>query len=207
MKKEIRKIDWCDQLALMVNIFLIMGETTGFVLRIIIQNDPGFAFYTMDSNLLSLIASVIFVYYFMRGRKLPHWASVLKFTSVIALMVTFIVVLTVLSPGMENGYVTMMFSGQMLFTHTVCPVLATLSFLLLERHHLVSKDVMWATMYTVIYAIILVIMNLARVIEGPYPFLMVYNQSIMETIGWTVTILGGAIGLAFLLKNMRKFKV
>ena len=55
---------------------------------------------------------------------------------------------------------------------------------------------------TLIYALILMALNLMRVVEGPYPFLRVYEQPVYMSIIWVIVILGSAYGIAFLLASL-----
>ena len=41
-----------------------------------------------------------------------------------------------------------------------------------------------------------------RVVEGPYPFLRVYEQPVYMSIIWVIVILGSAYGIAFLLASL-----
>ena len=52
---------------------------------------------------------------------------------------------------------------------------------------------------TVIYAIIIVILNVLKVLEGPYPFLHVYKQPWYVSVGWAVGIVGANFLYAYLM--------
>ena len=41
---------------------------------------------------------------------------------------------------------------------------------------------------TVIYSIVLIILNIVNVVDGPYPFLKVCNQSVLTSILWVIII-------------------
>ena len=62
------------------------------------------------------------------------------------------------------------------------------------------KDILGALVFTILYTIVFLILNLAKVIEGPYPFLLVYENSVLVTIIWFIVIEGGAVLLAKLLE-------
>jgi hypothetical protein len=94
----------------------------------------------------------------------------------------------------------------MLFTHTLCPLLALASFALLEHDRVSSKDIPAAMIFTLAYATIMIILNIAKVVVGPYPFLMVYNQPIWASILWCVGILGGAAVLTWGIIKLRRHK-
>ncbi len=201
-----KKLERFNKYALGMNIAILLFEIAGMILRLVLMQKPGFEFYTVDSNLLSLAACVAYIYFTVKGKPLPHWASLLKFTSVVALMVTFIVVITVLAPIYPGGYPVILFSGQMLYFHTICPILAFLSFILLEQHELSSKDIPKSLLFTLIYGIILIILNLTHVVLGPYPFLMVYNQPVWASIAWFTGILVGTSAMTWGILKLRRHK-
>ena len=117
-------------------------------------------------------------------------------------MVTFIVVMTVLLPiYMMSGYGTAgMFSGWNLFFHVIAPLLSLFSFWFLEDHEDLPR---WSTFAavipTVIYAVVLIIMNIKGYVEGPYPFLMVRRQSAAASVLWCAAILAGNLLLALII--------
>ena len=62
-----------------------------------------------------------------------------------------------------------------------------------------NTDVVKALIPTLVYALIAITLNLCRVIEGPYPFLMVYAQPWYASVLWCIIILGIAGFLAFVV--------
>ena len=171
-----------------------------------VRHAIGIEYYTMDSNILSLFVSAFLAFCLMRGDKVPKWLTISKYVSVCMLTVTILVTMFILSPMIENGFYIFMFTDQMLYNHTLCPILALVSFLLLEKHQLGRKDIWWPVGATMLYAVILIILNLTRTVDGPYPFLQVYNQTILATIGWAVLILGGTAGISAAVYALRKNK-
>ena len=59
-----------------------------------------------------------------------------------------------------------------------------------------------ALLPTLVYALVLVILNLAKLVDGPYPFLKVYQQPVYMSCIWVLAILGGAYLIAALLARM-----
>jgi len=57
---------------------------------------------------------------------------------------------------------------------------------------------------TIIYAIISIILNILKVMDGPYLFLHVYNQPIYASVLWIIGILGGAYLIALGIKEIKK---
>ena len=163
-----------------------------------------FRYYTEDSNLLLLITTALWLFfegrYLRDGVAIPDWARVAKYAATCTTTVTLMVVLTVLAP-MEHDYAGLLFSGSMLFVHTLCPLLALVSFLLFEGEPKLHRtDVVIALIPTVLYALVAIILNVVNVWHGPYPFLLVHEQPDWLSFLWCATILGGAWVLAALLR-------
>ena len=97
-----------------------------------------FKFFTVDSNILAGLASLLAVVFqirnvcsgrFVTSGALPEWLRSLKFVSVVSVMLTFLTVMAFLGPRMGYGK---MFEGVSLFMHLTTPLMAFLSFLFLE---------------------------------------------------------------------------
>lgn len=193
------------KIKIFLNFAIIIFEIIGFTLAI---DNFGYRFieyYTQDSNLMVLATSILYLIYTINDKKIPALIQWLKYTSVVSITITFVVVVTILSWTMEGGIIAMLFKNSMLFHHTICPLLTIISFIFFEDYDFRSyKDTFRTVYFTIIYAIILIILNILRIVEGPYPFLMVYNQSIFMSILWFVLIIGGTFVIAALLKNINK---
>lgn len=194
------------QIALILNLAILVCEIIGIIIRFHTQGSLGIEYYTMDSNLLALVAALAFIICIFTHKNLPKWLSILRYTATTMLSVTFFVVIFILAPMLEHGYVILLFTDQMLFNHLICPTLSFVSFILFEKHPLKLRDINWPVGVTILYAIILVALNLCHVVDGPYPFLQVYDHSIFITLGWTVLILGGTAGISYSLLRLRKQK-
>lgn len=168
-----------------------------------------FQFYTEDSNLFAMIVAGIYSIFIIINLKnntntLPAWLKSIKYMSVGCLTVTFVVVIFVLAPmAGDNGYRLMLFSNSMLYHHFLCPIVAFLSFAIFESTTPLKKIY---TIYTLIptflYASIAIILNVTRVLTGPYPFLRVYEQPIYMSILWCIIILGTAFILAIIIRRI-----
>lgn len=162
-----------------------------------------FIYYTILSNLFALIVSIIYFYYSYQ-KKIPKVINILRLSSVLSLAVTFLVSLFILLPSFNFNF-KLMYGGMNLFLHFVCPVLLLVIYLIYDKKNkLTKKDMMLANMLTFVYGAIMVPLNIIKVIEGPYPFLMVYKQSIFMIIIWLIVIVGGTTLLGFLLYKIKK---
>ena len=170
--------------ALIANIIIIILELISFYmcrshwLELLV-------FYTQLSNFVTLISSVCFV--ISRDAEVT---ITLRYLSTVMLVMTVLVTLAVLVPA-GAGFVRMMLSGNGLFHHTLCPLISITSYFLWEQH---SSAWMIPVAVTFVYGAVLLYLNYARIIEGPYPFFRVYKQSIKATVIWmTVLIVLAAI--------------
>lgn len=182
-----------------LNVLIIILEIVGLVISIKALGKDVFIYYTQDSNVFLMLSSIFYLAtYKSKDRKL---ASVFKFGATLSVLVTFLVVITVLSPTMHLSYRWLMLEDANLFYHTLCPILAVVTFIFFDRIEVKGyKDILGALVFTILYTIIFLILNLTKVIEGPYPFLLVYENSVLVTIIWFIVIEGGAVLLAKLLE-------
>ena len=56
----------------------------------------------------------------------------------------------------------------------------------------------------VLYAAVIVTLNLTRTVRGPYPFLLVYEQPVWASLLWAGVILGTAWLIALLLVLVKR---
>ena len=186
--------------ALAFNLAIIACEIAAIIIVFFKIGCYPLIYYTEDSNLFALVACAVMagfqVRYLKSGKEIPQSVQ----------MFTFIVVLAVLSPMRGeriNGWLYMLFNKDFTFLHTLCPILTILSFVLFEKEpHLNTKSAFTATIPTLIYAILLIILNIVGAVDGPYPFLRVMNQPLYMSFVWFIVIVGGAFFLALLLQKL-----
>lgn len=171
-----------DTKALIFNILIIIMEVFALISTIRENGRLALEFYTIDSNLLALLTSTLFVIF---HKKNSNWLSDAKYISTCCLALTFLVVIFILTPFADFRYDLYMFKGTMLFHHTLCPIFAILSYILYEKR---SKKTLLCLSFTFIYTIILIILNIMDIVVGPYFFLNVKNLSILSIIFWFIII-------------------
>ena len=185
---------------LIINTAIVILEIIGFIL---VFNELGITsleYYTEDSNLLLLISSIIFIIYLSKNNELPSWFKSFRYIAIVSTTLTLIIVLTVLSWTTDFGLYHLLFNGSMLYHHTLCPILAILSFVFVEKYE--NLNTIHGLYFTIIYAIIMISLNVLKVVEGPYPFLLVYKQPIIHSIIWTVIIFAITYAIALILKKV-----
>ena len=205
-------------LSIALNLFIVWAEPIALPMSWDWGKEQMFIFYTEDSNILSAcICAMVAVGQLVcifTGRELPRWLHTLKYIATCCLTMTFLTVVFVLGPMYEdgNGWYIMLFTGSMLYHHFLNPVLAILSLVLFERlPRLPLGQVWWALVPTILYGLYDLHGNITGTIDGPYPFMRVYDQTIQETLMWFAIILVTNLLYAFLLwwlgGNGRKSKV
>lgn len=190
-----------------LDLLIAVLGAAGVVMSFRINGWGMFQYYTLLSNLFLLLACAVQAWYegnILRGKRffVPSWVRALKYLAVCTVMVTFFVVLFILVPlaGGLPMLVPYLTQDSMLYHHTLCPILGFISFVIVDRVSLPDRRVtLWALVPTLLYAVVATILNAARVLYGPYPFLHIYEQAVWASALWYLVILGLAWALAFLV--------
>lgn len=196
------------KVALVLNLLLIIFEILGFTIAFKTGEVISPMFYTEDSNLICLIASLLYVFYFFKGKENNKVVNFLRFVTTLNLVITFIITLFVLAPDL--GYVDMMIKNEFIFFHSICPVLSLVSYLFFEKYRFNknNKFLIKAPALSMIYGAVVYTLNLLKIINGPYDFLKVYEHTIPSTL---LTFLGMTVGMFVLtftlLETKKKIKI
>ena len=165
-------------------------------------------YYTQLSNLLALFVSAACliegVLRLKAGKSEPSEAvRVLSYVAVCMLTLTFLVDVFILSRADGLGGLRhLLFHGEMLYMHFLCPVIALLGFFLFEKEPpLTNKHLFLALLPTLLYAAVTIVLNIMKVMHGPYPFLYVYEQPVYMSCVWFFIVVGGAALIAWALKK------
>jgi len=189
------------KIALGINIAILIIELITFGKNIFIDHTIAVEYYTNDSNIIALISSLLFIMFYKNEKE---FVRDIRFVATSALTVTFLVVIFILTPMYDYNYKLLMFTDSFLMLHTIVPILSIISYILFENR---SKKDYLCLVFTIIYAIILVLLNILNIVDGPYPFLKVNAQDILVTLLWGVVIIGGSyvigIALNFLNKKLK----
>lgn len=185
---------------IIINLLIVILEIIGFVLVFKELGITSLEYYTEDSNILLLISSIIILIYISKNKELPLWFKSFRYIAIVSTTLTLIIVLTVLSWTTDFGLYYLLFHESMLYHHTLCPVLAILSFVFVERYD--NLHTIHGLYFTAVYGIIMIILNALKIVEGPYPFLLVHNQPIIHSIIWTALIFAITYAIALILKKI-----
>lgn len=158
-----------------------------------------FKYYTVLSNCLALIASLLMIIFLLIKKDLslvPYPVILLKYVAAISLALTIIVVLVVLIPldyGISDygtGFFLFMLSSTGLFRRLLVPVLSIISFIYFEGDRRLNKrkTIAFPIAYTLIYTVVILILVLTDKITAPYPFLDILYMPVHSTILYFVLI-------------------
>ena len=204
-------------LSIALNLFIVWAEPIALPMSWDWGKEQMFIFYTEDSNILSAcICAMVAVGQLVcifTGKELPRWLHTLKYIATCCLTMTFLTVVFVLGPycADQGGVVFLLTESSMLYHHLLNPLCAFVSFVLLEREpKLPARCVPLALVPTMLYGSVALWANYQRLITGPYPFLLVYQQTTRQTVLWCAAILAMNLLYAWLVwrlgGNRRKKK-
>ena len=193
-------------LSILLNLAVVRMEPIAIRMSWEAVGEQALTFYTENSNLFSaavcLLVAVCQLWALLSGRALPRWVKRLKFIAACCLTLTFLTVVFVLAPYYpdEGGVVFLLTESSMLYHHLLNPVLVFVSFVFLEREpRLPARNIPLALVPTVLYGVYDLWGNITGRIDGPYPFMRVYDQTLQESLMWFVIILGTNLLYALLL--------
>ena len=193
-------------LSILLNLAVVRMEPIAIRMSWEAVGEQTLTFYTENSNLFSaavcLLVAVCQLWALLSGRALPRWVKRLKFIAACCLTLTFLTVVFVLAPCYpdEGGVVFLLTESSMLYHHLLNPVLVFVSFVFLEREpRLPARNIPLALVPTAIYGSIALWANYQRLWTGPYPFLLVYEQTPRQTVLWCACILAGNLICAALV--------
>ena len=150
-------------------IFMFTGCTFMPAEKILeVSNIEMFKFYTVDSNILMAIVSLIFVIYEIRLEKgkikeIPTSIYNLKFLGVAGITLTFVVTLCFLAP-MYGFYA--MYNNNNLFFHLIVPILSIVSFIIIEKYDVKYKFSFIGIIPMAIYSVFYTTNVLTHLVDG-----------------------------------------
>ena len=196
--------------ALVINICVMVLELITCTISLSTRQ-YAFKFYTVLSNIFAGITALIWVIYALIsfGKEtytVPLWVEELHYYSTCCLTLTFLVAVCMLFPQ-EIGVKGFVFAAHhhlgfptSFFHHLLLPIASIVSFICFEKKPVTPKKcVLYAVIPTLLYAVVSLVLNLTKVMDGPYFFLKVYQQPVYMSVVYCVTILCLATLLALAL--------
>ena len=199
-----------------MNTIVVLMEIGAIISDFVTHAEGVFVYYTNDSNYFACVVCLVAALFEIRALRMPvsqipYPVKVLKYIATCCLTLTFTVVLTILVPAWSstgaNGFKMMFGPYQMFARHLACPLLAFISFVFFETEPVFSKKtILFGEIPTLLYAAVTVVLNALRIIDGPYPFLRIHNQSVLMSFVWGFLVIGISLLLSWIiwLCNRRK---
>ena len=149
-----------------------------------------FAYYTQISNILTSVSVIALLIANITNRHVK-WITALRYCSACMLLLTMIITLIVIAPSGKVSLGQLLFSplDNGLYHHLICPILSIASYIMCEDHIQHKSVILIPVCCTLLYGMVMILLNGLRFFVGPYPFLQVHDQSVLATIGWVAGIL------------------
>ena len=186
------------KIALILNIIILVLEIIAFTYTLVKEHTIAIEYYTNESNLIALVSSLLFIVLY-RNKK--EFVKDLRFLSTALLTVTFLVVIFILCPMYNFNYKYLMFTNTFIIYHTVAPIISFISYVFFEEG---SKKKYLGLLFTIIYSIVLIILNILNIVVGPYPFLEIHKQTVITSILWSLLFLIGSYFIGFAIYKLNK---
>ena len=174
-------------LARILCVIVLLLEARGLSLSITDRKWKILVFYTQLSNLAATVSALLLV---ILGQ--PAWVTTLRYLSICMQVMTFLVTTCVLIP-MGGDPKKLLWSGNGLYHHVLCPIISTASYVFAEQH---SGMIWLPVIVTLIYDLVMLYLNGIRKVDGPYPFFRVHNQSVAATVLWMVVLMAVMAGIS-----------
>lgn len=169
-------------MALLLNLAIVVIEI--IVLFKVIEKKNILKFYTFLSNLIGLVASVVFVCVgfnvLLTNGIIPIWVKGLRFSATHSLASTLLVFAIILLPLYKKGTLSNeieLFKGiseakANVILHYLCPLLSIISFLLFERNPVLedSQWTLYAALPSIIYWSLYLVLTITHCWKEPYGF-------------------------------------
>lgn len=172
-----------DRITIILHLVLVFLEIIGLVYSAEGSGAALFMYYTQDSNILSLIASWLFLVFALTDQRIPGWVHTLRYTATCCLTLTFGVVFFAFVP--LTSIYQMFIRGAALYHHLLCPILALIACVGFEHDPPLTNHTVWQpVILTLIYAFIAIILNGLGIWNGPYPFLKIGAHPLWISAAW-----------------------
>ena len=187
------------------NLLFLICELVGLGIIMLGGNKSLFEYYTVDSNLFALIMTVVYLYFVCTDKKISKAIYLLRLMSLVSLMITFLVVLFILSFMVPLQFLFWGYYGTNLILHVICPLLLLYIYFKFDEKVKVNKyELIYNMIPTLIYAIILIILNIKGIVDGPYAFLRFNFQPLYQSVLWFILIVGITYPIGLVLNKLKK---
>ena len=188
--------------AAILNIAIIALELIGTSISISRSGGGSLIYYTVLSNILALVSCAVYTFLSLKGKEISKAALALRYCASVCLSVTFFVVVVIFVPmALPYGTVgDILYKGPQIYHHLLCPIISFVSFCFFEGGELDRRSILIGSVPTLLYAVFSITLNILKVINGPYPFLLVYEQPVYMSVIWFFVIMGIGAGFAAIVR-------
>lgn len=197
--------------AIILNLFILVSELIIVITNIPSRGFSALSYYTVLSNLLGMVAGFIFVWSAFTGfEKFKKTRPLIRYYATCMLAFTLVVVFCLLVPmavyaGMNPSF--LLIEDTAPIQHIINPVLSFISFIFLEDNSDLKKGQHLKMLYlTLLYAMILIILNIVNVVSGPYPFFQVHDYPVVYIILCLAALSGVTLLINYLILKFRGTK-
>ena len=173
------------KLHIILHLALVIIETIAVIYLLAIEGPAVFRYYTVLSNVLMLAASAWYLSCYIGKKEIPKALTVLHLSAAVCLTVTFLIAAFVLMPQSTFAYYFLDNVAPIL--HFIGPVLSVVT-LMLSKEEVPKYGVVVPALLTIMYGIITLLLNIARLLVGPYFFLEVYSTPAGTIAMWFAII-------------------
>ena len=169
------------KVVIVLHVLLVVLETIAAVYMLSGEGLAVLRYYTVDSNILQLVVSILTLSCFIRKKDVPAALTVMQLVASVCLTVTFLIAAFVLMPQSTFYYY---------FVENVAPInhffgpLLSVIVLILSREKIPGYAVVAPAAVSLMYGIVALILNAVKVLTGPYFFLEVYKTEARVIVMW-----------------------
>ncbi len=181
-----------NKLAILCNSVMIIFTCVGLYMSI--QESDIFLHFTNDINILLLVSNIVYILTLLIKKDVAFIGLLLRYMATACLVLIFIATFY-LASTIETTYVEglkfYLTNKSFLFFNLLNPIISVVSFTRFEGDRRLNKKktIYLAMLPTLLYGIVLVILNLTNTVVGPYPFLMVNANTPLVSIICMIVIL------------------
>ncbi len=181
-----------NKLAILCNSVMIIFTCIGLYMSI--QESDIFLHFTNDINILLLVSNIVYILTLLIKKDVAFIGLLLRYMATACLVLIFIATFY-LASTIETNYVEglkfYLTDKSFLFFNLLNPIISVVSFTRFEGDRRLNKKktIYLAMLPTLLYGIVLVILNLTNTVVGPYPFLMVNANAPLVSIICMIVIL------------------
>ena len=189
MNKKIGKRKSILKKTIATHIILIILEFIALIHDLQVFGLAMFKYYTIDSNILQMLvsAAIVFRILYRKEERVSARLSILHLVCAVNLTITFLIALLVLAP--QEGFAYYFIENVAPINHLIGPLLSVITFLFLEESEKLPGIAVFIPMAaTLLYGITALILNALRILDGPYFFLRIYDESLGTIVFWFAII-------------------